>query len=278
MSDPTTPPSDLLTLQEAADELGVHYMTAYRYVRLGMLPATKQGRSWVVRSDDLAAFQSGAAEGTERGEAPWDERLYNRMLAADDSGAWKVVEASMASGTSAEAVYTKMLIPALRRVGEEWRDGDLDIAQEHAASRVAERLIARMGPLVNPRGLRRGTVVIGSTASELHDMPLAIAADLFRAAHFNVVNLGANLPPESFAKIVAGTDDVVAVAVGVTMVDQDDQVAATIEALKSASDAPILVGGSGIDTERAMQLGASASSPTAEEAIAMLNGLLESAS
>ena len=62
------------------------------------------------------------------------------MLAADDSGAWKVVEAAMASGTSAEAVYTTMLIPALRRVGEEWRAGNLDIAAEHAASRVAERV------------------------------------------------------------------------------------------------------------------------------------------
>ena len=28
-----------LTLQEAADALGVHYMTAYRYVRLGLLAA-----------------------------------------------------------------------------------------------------------------------------------------------------------------------------------------------------------------------------------------------
>ena len=31
----------VLTLQEAADELGVHYMTAYRYVRLGQLQAHK---------------------------------------------------------------------------------------------------------------------------------------------------------------------------------------------------------------------------------------------
>jgi len=30
-----------LTLHEAAELLGVHYMTAYRYVRLGLLPAVK---------------------------------------------------------------------------------------------------------------------------------------------------------------------------------------------------------------------------------------------
>jgi excisionase family DNA binding protein len=35
-----------LTLHEAADLLGVHYMTAYRYVRLGLLHASKAGVSW----------------------------------------------------------------------------------------------------------------------------------------------------------------------------------------------------------------------------------------
>ena len=35
--------SATFTLQEAADELGVHYMTAYRYVRLGLLDAAKVG-------------------------------------------------------------------------------------------------------------------------------------------------------------------------------------------------------------------------------------------
>ena len=274
MSSEPLPPTDLLTLQEAADELGVHYMTAYRYVRLGMLDASKQGRSWVVRRDDLEAFASDAETATERGEAPWDERLYNRMLAADDSGAWKVVEAAIASGTSAHEVYTTMLIPSLRRMGDEWRAGDLDIASEHAASRVAERVIARLGPFVNPRGARKGTVVIGSTATELHDMPLAIAADLFRSAHFNVINLGANLPPDSFARIVSATDDVVAVAIGVTMIDQEDEVANTVTALRGVTDAPLLIGGSGIDPDRAVELGATTSSRSADEAIAALDDLL----
>ena len=48
----------VLTLQEVADELGVHYMTAYRYVKLGLLYAEKRGGSWMITTDDLAAFQS----------------------------------------------------------------------------------------------------------------------------------------------------------------------------------------------------------------------------
>ena len=42
-----------LSLREAADLLGVHYMTAYRYVRSGRLPARHQGNHWTVRARDV---------------------------------------------------------------------------------------------------------------------------------------------------------------------------------------------------------------------------------
>jgi len=46
--DPQPVPDDdeLLSLRDAADQLGVHYMTAYRYLRLGTLPAKKVGGVW----------------------------------------------------------------------------------------------------------------------------------------------------------------------------------------------------------------------------------------
>ena len=51
---------DVLTLHEAAEELGVHYMSAYRYVRLGLLDATKRGGVWKVERSSIAAFRAGS--------------------------------------------------------------------------------------------------------------------------------------------------------------------------------------------------------------------------
>jgi excisionase family DNA binding protein len=42
-----------ITLQEAAALLDVHYMTAYRYVRTGRLPARQEGMRWTVAVSDL---------------------------------------------------------------------------------------------------------------------------------------------------------------------------------------------------------------------------------
>ncbi|HCN09685.1 MAG TPA: DNA-binding protein, partial [Lentisphaeria bacterium] len=49
--------SDRLSLREAADELGLHYMTVYRYVRTGLLPATMDGGMWRVTVADLRNLQ-----------------------------------------------------------------------------------------------------------------------------------------------------------------------------------------------------------------------------
>ena len=270
----TDPATDHLTLQEVADELGVHYMTAYRYVRIGMLPASKQGRSWIVEREDLETFRSTSEDPTERGTAEWDKRLLNRLLAKDAAGAWSTIEAALASGLSPSRVYTEMLTPSLQAIGSLWRDGTITVADEHAAVQITKRLIARLGTQMTSRGVRRGTVVLGSTSTEVHDLPTSILADLLRAERFEVVDLGANLPPESFATTVEQVDSVVAVAIGITMPGQDGAVSETVSAIRSVSEAPLLIGGAGIDSESAFRLGASAWARTGDEAVAAINALV----
>ncbi|HLU43332.1 MAG TPA: helix-turn-helix domain-containing protein, partial [Microthrixaceae bacterium] len=57
---------ETLNLKQVAQRLGVHYMTAYRYVRTGRLPARREGNVWLVEGADLAAF----AGLPDHGDAP----------------------------------------------------------------------------------------------------------------------------------------------------------------------------------------------------------------
>jgi excisionase family DNA binding protein len=47
-------------LGEAADILGVHYMTVYRYVRTGRLAAKRESARWSVAVDDLHRHRQDA--------------------------------------------------------------------------------------------------------------------------------------------------------------------------------------------------------------------------
>ena len=125
-----------LSLKECAERLGVHYMTVYRYVRLGMLPAHKEGAEWRVDPSDLDALRSGSRVPSARGRAPWPERLKARLVAGDEAGAWQVVEAAMASGLEPKDVYLELIGPALRTVGDEWAHGEGTIAEEHRATAI----------------------------------------------------------------------------------------------------------------------------------------------
>ena len=273
--------SELLSLKDVAERLEVHYMTAYRYVRLGMLPATQQGRSWVVRADDLAVFAEAPPSTTQRGDAPWDERLLSRMLDADVSGAWALTEAALASGMTPPEAYEGLLVPALHSVGDMWENGEIGVADEHAASQVATQIVARLGPRMARRGVRRGTVVLGSTQTEAHNIASSIAADLIRGAQFNVVDLGVNLPPESLAASVAGRQEVLAVAISVTTPvprhgfvevrsGQEIEIARSVAAVREVSDATLIIGGAGTDKAGARAAGADAYARTAQDAIVLL--------
>ena len=273
MSHPT---EEELSLHEVAEILDVHYMTAYRYIRLGILPARREGRSWRIHRDDLDVYMTKGEPRTQRGEADWADRFFNRVLAADEAGAWGVVEAALSSGMSVPDAYPTLLSPTMRRIGDLWSSGEIDVATEHAASEVAARIVARLGPRLARRGVRRGTVVLGSTATELHSLPLSMATDLFRAAQFDAIDLGAYLPSDSFAAFVAETDDVVAVGIGVTTPGQEDELSETLRAIRDVTEVPIVIGGGGVDEAAALELGADGWAQTGEEAVALVERLLSS--
>jgi MerR family transcriptional regulator, light-induced transcriptional regulator len=250
-----------ISLREAARRLGVHYMTAYRYVRTGRLPARQSGQEWLIDPGDLPTVRKQAASGPGR-RARRDRVpiLMARLTAGDEAGAWRVIEEALTAGADAPGVYLDLLGPALREVGEAWAAGMISVAAEHRASAVAQRIIGRMGPRFARRGRRRGTVVLGGPAGEQHSLPGAIVADLLRGQGFDVIDLGANTPAASFTETAGQAGRLVAVIIGVTAPGLDDSVRAAVAALADAAiTAPVLVGGAAVTgAEHAGALGADA--------------------
>ncbi|MCH9815971.1 MAG: B12-binding domain-containing protein [Actinomycetia bacterium] len=250
-----------ISLHEAASRLGVHYMTVYRYVRTGRLPGTQVNGEWQIDPADLAEL-ANAKKNQRRGRArkssgEWADRFQAQLLAGDEAGAWKVAEDVLTSGMKPTQFYLEVLVPTLRHVGEAWSAGELSIAQEHQASAIARRVVGRLGPQFAKRGRKRGTVILGAPAGEQHDLPIAILADLVREAGFRVSDLGANLPAESFVEFVRDAADVVAIGVSVTAAGNEENVVALTAQLRSATEAPIVLGGHGIpDEATALELGA----------------------
>ena len=239
-----------LTLHEAAAELGVHYMTAYRYVRLGQLDAVKRSGTWRVSRAELDRFRAEPVEEpakrAPRGRVDWGQRMQSRLVAGDAGGAWSVIESALAAGSTPARVYTEVISPALVNIGERWAAGELDISVEHRATGIVQRIIGRLGPQFVRRGRSRGSVVIGAPSGERHGLVVSMLSDLVRAAGWEVSDIGADSPASSFVSAARETRSA-AVVVSVTHADSLESCRDTVLAIREAEpDMPVIVGGRGI--------------------------------
>lgn len=247
-----------MSLHDAAEALDVHYMTVYRYVRLGLLDAHKSGKQWRVTPEALAEFVERPEPDHSGGDAPWAKRLESRMVSGDANGAWSVVEAALAAGHAPAAIYAEYLAPALRSIGDKWEAGELAIHDEHLASNVAARLIGRLGPRFSRRGRPKGTVITAMPPGDDHSLGSAMISDIARSAGYSVLDLGANTPIASLESTATATDDLRAVCISIVYDAALDDAAAMIAAVKRAApDVPVYVGGRAVPTAaRAEEIGA----------------------
>lgn len=266
------------TLTDVAERLGVHYMTAYRYVRTGRLAARQRGSQWLVEEDELRRFEKLGKPNTGRSRASTAEtrqssaeRLTARLIAGDEAGSWAITEEVLASGATPRAVYLELFGPALRAIGERWADGHITVADEHRASVVMYRLVGRLGPLFRPRGPRVGTVIIGAPAGEHHGLPVTLGADLLRLEGFDVIDLGADVPADAFAACALATDDLLAVSICVTLDRHRGSARKLVQSLRSSGlVSPIMVGGAGLNERNAQDLGADRWTPDIDALIEFL--------
>jgi len=220
-----------MQLAEAADALGVHYQTAYGWVRQGTLPARKTGRGYEVLDSDVRALAerraSGAAPRPEIRVRDWQaqvDRLYDAIVAGDETLARHDFD-RLAVGVPVLDLCERIITPALRRVGEQWAAGELTIAAEHRASAICERLIAARAH--QPPGRPRGIAVTATPPAERHALPALMAAACLREDRWLEHHLAADLP---VADVIG-----LALDVGATLVVLSAATAQTARAARRAA-------------------------------------------
>jgi len=266
------------TLNEVAEHLGVHYMTAYRYVRTGRLAARQRGSQWLVQEDELRRFDASSQRdagsrptSTARTRRSAVDRLTARLIAGDEAGSWAIAQEAQVGGAAPRDVYLELFGPAMRTIGERWANGHITVADEHRATVVMYRLVGRMGPQFRPRGPRIGSVIVGAPTGELHGLPVALAADLLRTEGFDVIDLGADVPADAFVACALATEDLTAVAISVTSTQHRASAATLVQALRASGlVAPIVVGGSALSERDAMAVGADEWAPDLDTLVRIL--------
>jgi MerR family transcriptional regulator, light-induced transcriptional regulator len=246
-----TAPAGRISLRDAAVQLGVHYQTAYRWVRQGVLPAVKVGGSYEVTAEAVLARQQARAEPTPppahrvvRDWDPFTDRFYAALASGDESGARDLIGDLVGSRLSLVEICDRVMSPALTRVGQAWADGTISVAEEHRASSICERVLGRWSPA--PPGRPRGTAVVCVAPSDEHGLPAQMATAALREHHWRVHHLGVGVPVADTRRLVAA-EGASLVVISVTLASARPEADALAEVLR-ADGCRVLVGGPGLTT------------------------------
>src|SRR5580692_7620771 len=155
-----------MQLRDAAEMLGVHYQTAYAWVRQGVLPARKTGRGYEVSESDVSALAARRASGTVprpqirvRDWAAQADRLHAAVMSGDE--------------TMARHIFARL-------------------ARGVPLAALCERLIAARTH--QPQGRPRGIAVVTTPPGERHGLPALMATACLREDRWLVHHLAADLP------------------------------------------------------------------------------------
>lgn len=147
------------------------------------------------------------------------------------------------SGGDLAVFYDTILAPAARRVGDLWHSGDINVADEHAATATIRRTMLAAKEAVGVAEARDRLVVLACPEREAHEIGLQMFADVLEADGFEVRVLGADTPADDTAQYAVAHG---AAAVALTCATPIGIVGLTrsLSALRGADpELPVLVGG-----------------------------------
>jgi len=109
-----------------------------------------------------------------------------------------------ALGTEPREFLELVVAPIMIEIGDRWKRGDLRIVHEHACSTVMRGLLFSLMRLY-PATESTRRVVVGTPATEYHELGALMVAMLAAMHGWSVLYLGPNLPAEEIAYAVTDT-------------------------------------------------------------------------
>jgi MerR family transcriptional regulator, light-induced transcriptional regulator len=178
------------------------------------------------------------------------------VLAGDEVTAESVIREAIEAGLTVAEVDDEIIAPALWLVGELWERGEITVADEHVATEISIRVLAlereaRRVARVRPAYL----AMLAAPPGELHIVALRMVANALRDAGYEVMMVGADVPPAALAAIAARHEPDV-VCLSATMPGSSDQLLITMHEVQRAwPKANFVIGGRGLTSRFQAQPG-----------------------
>ena len=135
------------------------------------------------------------------------EKLREAILTGDAKAAHALTQEALAEGIEPMALINESMIPAMDEVGRLFEAEEYFVPELLLSARAMKAAMELLRPLLAATGARpAGKVVIGTVRGDLHDIGKNLVAVLLEGGGFEVIDLGADVPPQKFIEAIQQSD------------------------------------------------------------------------
>ena len=153
--------------------------------------------------------------------------------------------------------YEKILIPVLYKIGDQWENGEIDVATEHVCSNAVNTLI----DLINQNNTKKisksyrdtKSIVLCTPEGELHSIGCKIIESLLLEKGYEVYNITSPLPTNSIESYLNNIK-LGLLLISVTLDENLDSVIRFIKEIRNSCNIPLIVGGNAIKSASKSQI------------------------
>lgn len=197
--------------------------------------------------------------------SPLDEKMQKVFKLTQDGKNKEIGQAAqeaLDAGCDPTAILNDAMIGAMAVVGDNFKKEIIFVPQMLAAARAMKAGVEVLKPyLATGEAGSAGTIILGTVAGDLHDIGKNLVGMMFESAGFEVIDLGVDVPIQTFIDEVNKHKEASIVALSALLTTTMPSLRDTVAALLSQpfrSRIKIMVGGAPISQEFADEIGADA--------------------
>lgn len=197
--------------------------------------------------------------------SPLDEKMQKVFILTQDGKNKEIgqaVQEALDAGCDPTAILNDAMIGAMAVVGDNFKKEIIFVPQMLAAARAMKAGVEVLKPyLATGEAGSAGTIILGTVAGDLHDIGKNLVGMMFESAGFEVIDLGVDVPIQTFIDEVNKHKEASIVALSALLTTTMPSLRDTVSALLSQpfrSRIKIMVGGAPISQEFADEIGADA--------------------
>src|SRR5512137_2267062 len=124
------------------------------------------------------------------------DRLAKAVIALDHTGTAPLAREALAAGIPPVKIIAEGLSKGMREVGEKFKCGEMYMPEVLVACDAYYAGFREVKPHLegSPDLGRRGTIVMGTIYGDIHTVGKDVAAPVFQAAGYRVIDLGTDVP------------------------------------------------------------------------------------